>query len=183
MLKTFLFFLFTACLTLPAAGQFKSLKENIPEHFNILDSASGDIDRDGLKDLVVVLRNEYEKQNSDTTRPLLLLKGNGTGQYALMARNDSVVLCLGCGGIYGDPFETVTIKEGMFSVHHAGGSSWRWTRTITFSYQEPSKHFVLQNDTGESWHVSDPAKTTATRFNEQEYGKVEFERYSNSLDR
>jgi hypothetical protein len=160
MLKPFLFFLFTTCLTLPAAGQFKSLKENIPEHFNILDSASGDIDRDGLQDLVVMLRNEYEKQNSDTTRPLLLLKGNGTGLYALLARNDSVVLC-----------------------HHAGGSSWRWTRTITFSYQEPSKHFVLQNDTGESWHVSDPAKTTATRFNEKEYGKVEFERYSNSLDR
>jgi hypothetical protein len=117
------------------------LKQLIPADFTILDSASGDINKDGVRDLVIILRNKYETFNTDTTRPLLLLEGNLKRRYKLLARNDSVVLCMGCGGVHGDPYQGITVKSGYFSIEHFGGSGWRWTRIITFKY-DPKKRTV-----------------------------------------
>src|ERR1700748_1748297 len=110
-----------------AYGQFKPLKSFIPPNFTLLDSASGDINLDGVNDLVLILRDTVEKMNPDANRPLLLLQGNSNGLYKLVGRNDNVVLCKNCGGIHGDPYEGITIKKGYFSIEHMGGTSWRWT--------------------------------------------------------
>jgi hypothetical protein len=159
-------------------GQYKSLKEIIPTDFTILDSTTGDIDKDGFIDLVLILKNNYEKLNTDTTRPLLLLQGNKAGQYKLIARNDSVVLCMGCGGVHGDPYQGITIKNGYFSIEHFGGSGWRWTRIITFEFDTKTKNFYLHRDAGQSWHTSDPNKTTENLFNKTDFDKISFEKYS-----
>lgn len=159
-------------------GQFQSLTKFIPVDFTILDSASGDINKDGIKDLVVILRNKYENFNTDTTRPLLLLEGNTKGQYKLIVRNDSVVLCMGCGGVHGDPYQGITIKNGYFSIEHFGGSGWRWTRIITFKFEIKTKQFILHRDAGQSWHISDPNKTTENLFNKEDFDKLTFERFS-----
>lgn len=161
-------------------GQFKSLQKQIPTNFTILDTASGDINKDGVKDLVVIIRNDFEKYNTDTTRPVLLLQGNKSGQYKLIARNDSVVLCMGCGGIFGDPYQGITIKNGYFSIEHYGGSGWRWTRIITFKFDTNTKQFVLQRDAGFSWHVSDVNKQTEKLFGKSDFNKVSFTKYSNN---
>ena len=161
-------------------GQFKSLKQIIPTEFTILDSASGDLNKDGIKDLVLILKNNFEKFNADTARPLLLLQGNKVGQFKLIARNDSVVLCMGCGGVHGDPYQGITIKNGYFSIAHFGGSGWRWTRIITFKYDTKTKQFILHRDAGQSWHVSDPNKTTENLFNKDDFDKLAFDKFSYS---
>ena len=92
-----------------ASAQFKPLRGFLSHGYSILASAAGDLNQDGKMDLVVILRNRYERINTDTTRRLLLLAGNGQGKYRLMARNDSVVLCRGCGGVYGDPFAGIVV--------------------------------------------------------------------------
>ena len=159
-------------------AQYNYLKQFIPTDFTILDSASGDINKDGIKDLVLILRSNAEKLNSDATRPLLLLQGNSVGQYKLIARNDSVVLCMGCGGVHGDPYQNIAIKKGYFSLEHFGGSSWRWTRIITFSYDKKTKGFYLHRDAGYSWHLSDPNKTTENIFNVSDFDRLLFDQYS-----
>lgn len=161
-----------------ASGQYKNLKQFIPAGFTILDSASGDINKDGIKDLVLVLRNNYENLNADTTRPLLLLQGNGARQYKLLERNDHVVLCMGCGGVHGDPYQGITIKNGYFSIEHFGGSGWRWTRIITFKFDAKTRSFILHRDAGESWHISDPDKTTGNFFSKEDFDKLAFDKFS-----
>lgn len=163
-------------------GQYKRLKEIIPTDFTILDSASGDLNKDGVKDLVLILKNKYEKSNTDTTRPLLLLQGNKAGQFKLIARNDSVVLCFGCGGVFGDPYQGITIKNGYFSIEHYGGSNWRWTRIITFRFDPKTKSFYLHRDAGQSWHISDPNKTTENLYNKTDFDKLSFDKYSYDKD-
>ena len=69
---------------------------------------------------------------SDTARHLLIIQGEKDGTFKIVANNDSIVLCFGCGGVFGDPYAGITVKDNYFSIEHYGGSAWRWTRIITF---------------------------------------------------
>lgn len=159
-------------------GQVQKFREFIPAGFSLLDSASGDINKDGNSDFLIILKNDQEETSMDTTRPLLLLLGKGNGLYKLEARNDSVVLCRGCGGVFGDPYAGVTVKNNFFSVEHYGGSSWRWTRIITFRYDAKTKQIFLHRDAGESFHVENPEKTKAYAYTKEDYGRLLFSKYS-----
>jgi hypothetical protein len=178
MIKQLLIVLSFLVFHFVVAGQSKQLRELVPDGFTILDSASGDINRDGKKDWVIILKNDYEEVNADTVRPLLLLLGSENGRYKLAERNDSVVLCKGCGGVFGDPYAGITVKNNFFSIEHYGGSSWRWTRIITFKYDIKTKQFVLHRDAGVSYHSSDPGKTTQNIHNKEDFGKMLFSKFS-----
>jgi hypothetical protein len=179
----FLLLFFSVSFAAGAQSPDPQLFQNlIPGNHSLLDSASGDWNKDGYKDLVLILKNDAEEQNPDTTRPLLLLAGTADGGYKLLARNDSVVLCKGCGGVLGDPYAGIVIKNGYFSIEHYGGSSWRWTRVITFRFDPKSGQFRLHRDAGVSYHTSNPDETTDVISNKAHYGKLLFTKYSYWMD-
>lgn len=72
-----LIFLFSL-LSLESQAQFQPVNSYILKDFVILDSLSGDINNDKIKDIVLILKHNQEEDNFDTTRPLLLLEGNIT---------------------------------------------------------------------------------------------------------
>ena len=164
--------------TVVAHAQYGPVASFIPAGFTILDSATGDINLDGYVDAIIILRNNYESANADTTRPLLVLSGNASGTFRLYARNDSVVMCKGCGGVFGDPYAGITIKRNYFSIEHYGGSSWRWTRIITFVFDQKRKQLLLHKDAGESWHTSDPGNITTTNYKREDVGRLLFSQYA-----
>jgi hypothetical protein len=157
-------------------GQF------IPKGFELLDSARGDLNRDKYPDIVLVLKSIHEEKNGELTRPLLLLTGTAGGGFLLNSRNDNVVMCKTCGGAMGDPYQSIAIKNGYFTIEHYGGSSWRWTRFITFRYDPTSRAFVLHKDAGNSYHSSDPDKQEAIIHNKKYYGKLPFTKFTNETD-
>ncbi len=160
----------------PKVDNFKSF---IPAGYLLLSTTSGNLNKDAYLDRILVLKPKEEEANEDLARPLILLSGTASGNYKLIARNDSVVLCKGCGGIFGDPYEGITINNGYFSVEHYGGSSWRWTRIITFKYDSKSKKFKLHRDAGTSYHTSDPNKYEDHINNKEDFGKVTFNEFNN----
>lgn len=161
-------------------GQDKNLNRFVPVGFSIMDKSKGDFTGDGIIDVILALKSRDENSNTDAARPLLILQGTGKGQYKLITRNDSVVLCLGCGGVHGDPYAGVTIKRHYFSIEHLGGSGWRWTRVMTFKYDPKTKTLALHRDAGYSWHVSDPNKTTESVFNKEDFDKLPFAKFRNT---
>jgi hypothetical protein len=178
MHSVFLIIFLTLSFVLRAQSTRPQLFQNlIPAGYTVLDSASGNLNNDAYKDMVLILKNSSEDLNPDTTRPLLLLAGAAEG-YQLLYRNDSVVLCKGCGGVFGDPYAGITIKNGYFSIEHYGGSNWRWTRIITFKYDVKSSQFKLHRDAGVSFHTSDPGKTKNLIYNKPDFGKLLFNGYS-----
>lgn len=159
--------------------KLQKIRNFIPPEYDLLDSASGDLNGDGLTDYVLVLQSKTENsKNSSGVRPLLLLIGTEKNNFELVSRNDSVVLCKSCGGIYDDPFQKVTIHDGFLSVEHVIGSTWRWTRIISFKYDFAEKDFVLDKDEGVSYHVSNPNRKTGIINNKDDFGKLKFTEFS-----
>lgn len=152
LLISFLCLMYPHSTSAQVAKEWEKIKSFIPLGYKLLDLVSGDLNEDGFVDFAIVLKNQNEDNNGDALRPLLLITGSKHNKLTLRERNDSVVLCKNCGGIFGDPFQSVTIKEGVLSVKHNVGSSWRWGRTISFIYDIALEEFVLNSDIKVSYH-------------------------------
>lgn len=155
----------------------------VPTNYVVLDSARGDLNLDGIEDILIVLKKPKENETSNVIdspekRPLLLFIGQKNNEFKLVARNDATVLCFDCGGIMGDPYQGITIKNGYFSVEHYGGSAWRWTRVITYKYSKPENNWFLYKDGSESFHVSNPDNVEERIKTSKNFGKVSFENFS-----
>ncbi len=148
---------------------------HIPEGYYLVDSSSGDLNRDSFPDLLMILEKEEEENADDQKkRPLLILIGSNNGSYELKAENDQVVLCSTCGGSLGDPYQGISIKNGYFSLEHFGGSSWRWSRIITFKYSRDEDNWFLHRDGGENFHISDPENIEPYMRTKDDFGSVSF---------
>ena len=77
----------------------------------------------------------------------------------------------------GDPFMGIKIKNGYFSVEHYGGSSWRWTRIITYKYSKQDKEWFLHKDGSESFHASEPQKVETKIKTTKDFGQIKFEEF------
>ena len=151
----------------------QAIAEFTPATWNMMNTMTGDLNRDAYTDLLMIVRDD-----SDTTRRLLVLIGDADGNFTRAAENANVVMCKECGGVWGDPYDGLAIKNGYFSVEHYGGSSWRWTKIITFKYNEAQKTWLLHRDAGVSFHTSDPeGKEEEIVEHQEEYGKLKFADY------
>jgi hypothetical protein len=159
------------------SAQNSELNSFVPKGFKILDSEKCDINQDDFTDYIVILKNDNETKETELNRPLLIIEGKKDGALKLVAKNEQIVLCFDCGGIFGDPYAGITAKKNYFSIEHFGGSNWRWTRVITFKYDKKLKKYILHKDAGESWHVFDLKKVEYQPYNKESWDKIEFENY------
>jgi hypothetical protein len=179
VMKKLIFLIILVSFHLKAKTQFQPLNSYILKDFIILDSISGDINNDKIKDLVLILKHYQEDDNYDTVRPLLLLEGNSLGLYRLMAKNDNVVLCKICGGVFGDPYDGISVNNGTFSIEHYGGSRFRWTRIITFKFDKSSNQFILKSDAGINYDNGNLDKKSEKRlYNKKDFGRLAFSKYN-----
>ena len=168
-----IFFLFAFALLSfaisPASAQnLKPLPEELRAFFlpghKALDFDTGDLNADGKPDAVLILKvqgeNEKAKSYDDSPlRPLLILVRQKDGKLKEVARNDHIVLCAACGGVFGDPYAGITItKDGVFSVTFYGGSSDRWSKTLVFGWQKTSDKWLLLSEDDSETNVFEPEK-------------------------
>ena len=156
-----------------------AMAKNSGPGYLILDTMTGDLNRDGYVDLLMVLENDEKFAATDEPRPLLVLIGTKDGEMKLVAENDSVVMCRECGGVFGDPYDGLAIKNGYFSVQAYGGSAWRWSKIVTFKYNEEQKTWLLHRDGGVSYNIFEEEEIDPKEefTNQDLYGKQKFEDY------
>jgi hypothetical protein len=150
--------------------------------YSILDTTSGDLNRDTYKDLILIYKKENEDKTSDgidnpVYRPLLIYIGQSDGNFQLTAKNEKAVLCYDCGGMMGDPFSQVVIGNGYFTVEHYGGSAWRWTRFVTFKYLTNDSNWYLHRDCGDSFHASNIENVTTKVKTATDFGVIPFDKF------
>jgi hypothetical protein len=144
-----------------------------------------DLDRDGRMDWLLVL--EYAKSRIDPSdrfeeegpRALLLLRRGADGRPVMVARNDRVVYCRGCGGMMGDPFQGLEVAAGRFTVINAGGSRYRWSRAFTFAWSRIDSAWQLVRIEDGSLDIHDPRQREkrSVRRPPKDYGKIDFKAY------
>jgi hypothetical protein len=150
-MKRWIMIICFGCVSVIATAQSKDFIHFIPRGYDTLDEGvvRGDLNKDGIEDLALVLFHSLEitaEKLSDSIvdipeRILLVLFGSENG-YKLAARTDSLILCKDCGGAMGDPFAGIEIKKGVLVVYHYGGSSWRWSFTHRFRYQDGDFYMI-----------------------------------------
>ncbi|MFD2287015.1 hypothetical protein GJU39_10220 [Pedobacter petrophilus] len=158
------------------------LKKYIPAGFEALNVTKGDLNRDAYSDVILVLKKKGEEKTSDVIdhpekRPLLIFLGQADKSYKLAAKSNNSVYCVDCGGMMGDPFTGITIKNGYFSVEHYGGSAQRWTRIVTFKYAPAEKNWFLYKNGSERFYATEPDKAKTEIQTVKDFGKVPFEKF------
>lgn len=158
---------------LPAAA-----KPFVLPNYKVLAFKKGDLNKDNIEDLVVVL--DTLGDDDMAARPLLLLTQDAKGVYSLAARNDKVVACKGCGGMMGDPLAGIAIKKDFFTIEEEGGSRERWTRYITFQYDAAQKTWVLHRIDESMTDTQDAKNDTKSTKTAKNFGKVLFAKYDSA---
>lgn len=142
--------------------------------YEMLDYISGDINNDNRPDALLVLRQKGEDSiATESIRPLLIFVRQANGQLKKAVQNDSAILCYHCGGIYGDPYQEISITKNGFDIHFYGGSSWRWSGQYSFSYDPLKNNWFLTREFQMSYHNTEPDETqTETTIEKEELGEV-----------
>lgn len=155
----------------------------ISEHEEVMDQQVGLLDADNHSDWLVAVRTLAEDSVDTLEEPmprrLLIMINNGDNTYTLKSESQGAILCKDCGGMFGDPFDALVIKNRYFSVEHYGGSSWRWRRIITFKYNAEEQDWFLHKDGNIAYHSSDPENTYEEEVRgTDELGVVRFSQYN-----
>ena len=137
---------------------------------------TADLNGDGRSDFVLVLEKSKTKRDKDgfplDQRPLLILIRQPDKSLKLAGRNEKVVFCATCGGVFGDPFAGIKTGRNTFTVELYGGSNWRWTEDYTFNYSRLDRTWQLVRIESGSFHVFEPTKVERKILTPQKFGKI-----------
>jgi len=113
----------------------------IPKGYSVVDTITGDLDKDSIKELVVAYNTDIASEFGGFHRELSVykLENNAwklwkTSQQALYGSKD--------GGMMGDPFDEMRIKEGILHISQNGGSSWKWGFTDKYRFQDGAFYLI-----------------------------------------
>ncbi|NCT93342.1 MAG: hypothetical protein GXC72_02860 [Chitinophagaceae bacterium] len=107
----------------------------VPVNYSIIGKASGDLDKDGVEELVVAYNtsNHEEKINDGVPRELIIYKKTN-GQWIVWQKSMQALYGSRDGGMMGDPFSGISVQKGVLHISQDGGSSWKWSRTDKYRY-------------------------------------------------
>lgn len=102
----------------------------------IRDVARGDINGDGISDVVMVIESATDKRKP---RSILLLVRDASGALHKAAQNDKIVPCEDCGGMLGDPLALLAVDHGTITLVNEGGTGIAWSDEYTFKYEKEER--------------------------------------------
>lgn len=147
-------------------NNFESL---IPSGWGVLHKeepiiAKGDLNKDGIPDVAAVIEQVKSETDKAPQRALLIAFGTKDHSYTLSIISDKVILKADEGGIWGDPFESLSIDRGSVVISDYGGSNWRWYHKYRFRFQE-NDWYLIGATKGEYFTGS----ATEEQVSEQDY--------------
>jgi hypothetical protein len=124
------------------------IEDLVPSGWKIIKQAEGNLNMDNLPDKAVVIEKEVDGSLPDVVPPrsLLIVFKNGNGLYDFFLQSDKAILTADQGGVFGDPFAGLSIKNNLLSLNFYGGSNWRWNIVYYFKYQKDGLYLISKTD-------------------------------------
>lgn len=155
-----------------------ALKRLLGPGETLLASQFADLNGDGLQDVVFVVEPRQLRDDDEGVRTLKIAIGAADGSLKVVKENRKLVFCRQCGGVFGDPFESLAASNKSFTVQHYGGSSWRWTNAFTFNYSRKDETWQLVKVEEGSFHASEPDKQTSKTYRPpKHFGKIDISEF------
>lgn len=109
----------------------------IPSEYEIVTSVLGDLDEDGVDELVVVYNKTTANEEDDESIPreLRIYKREGL-KWVDWHKSDQVLYGSRDGGMMVDPLDGVDIQDGVLIVRQFGGGRFKWGITDQYRYQD-----------------------------------------------
>lgn len=146
----------------------------IPEGYVLFDTATGDLDKDGIAELAVAYntRKKTDDEFEDIPRALIIYKKQ-QGQWQRWQQSQQALYGSRGGGMMGDPFEDMEITRGLLMITQSGGSTWKWGHTDTYRYQDSDFYLIGYNSNAgklcEYWENVDYNLSTGKMIVTKEY--------------
>lgn len=114
----------------------------VPANYVVIDSVLGDLDRDGQKELVVAYDTKKEDEPDESVQRELRVYKMQNGKWTVWEKSRQALYGSRDGGMMGDPFGGIEIKNGILLITQHGGSSWKWGHTDKYRYQDGEFYLV-----------------------------------------
>lgn len=117
-------------------------QSRIPKEYQPIKEIYGDLNKDGKDEKVVVYNmSDKEVDMNGINREIIIFKKE-KDEWMIWQRSKNAIGNTRDGGMMGDPFEDVEIKNGILSISQSGGSSWKWSHTDKYRYQNNSFELI-----------------------------------------
>lgn len=139
------------------------------------DIARGDLNGDGIADVAVTGISGQEKDETGSIldwgeRQVYVFLGSGEGSLQLACSLETAGPDE--GGIYGDPYQGITITGQSLVLQNYGGSNFRWAQTDIYHYENGgmtrdyslSLNNWLGNMDGYDWYLEDEKQQTSRHY-------------------
>ena len=149
--------------------------------YEMMDYIKGDLNADKRPDAILILKVKGEDTltGDSLKRPFILLLRQPNGKLKFATRNDDMVLCRQCGGVFGDPYAGTKIKHNGFTLNFYGGSSWRWAYEYRFNYNASKKNWMLTGERQDNYQSGDPETTMKeTIIGAEELSEINFNSFN-----
>ncbi|MCB0707472.1 MAG: hypothetical protein KDC34_19290 [Saprospiraceae bacterium] len=132
---------FLCLLLLPSVTHAQELP--LPEQYVVIDSIWGDLDKDGIAELVVACDMPLDTVYDYVSNPRdLRIFKQVNGQWELWTHSEQVLLGSQDGGMMGDPLAGMEIVKGILIISQNGGSSWKWGFTDKYRFQNGAFYLI-----------------------------------------
>ena len=130
-------------LNLPASVQDNKFITN--NAANIMGDVTGDLDKDGIAERVIVFETDRAGEDG-FERDLIVYKAEND-VWTEWKKSSTAILGSEGGGMMGDPFQAVSIENGLIITEHFGGSSWKWNELDKYRFQDGEFYLIGHTST------------------------------------
>ena len=106
----------------------------VPAAYKSIKEVEGDLDKDGIAEKVVVYDVTRDDPADGVERDVVIFKKQGNN-WAIWYRSKTAIGDSKSGGMMGDPFGDIEIKNGVLVISQEGGSSWKWSMHDKYRFQ------------------------------------------------
>jgi hypothetical protein len=146
-------------------------KPLVPAQYRLTKEVYGDLNKDGQEEKVAVYNMKSEENDTKGIDRIVIIFKKNQGQWVIWQQSINAVGNSKAGGMMGDPFEDIAIKNGVLLISQAGGSSWKWSHTDKYKFQNNSFELI-----GYTSYYGKPCEYQANFDYNLSTGDIEFEK-------